>query len=171
MTDGVATMPAAPGSLRQQADRFWQGRTARERQFVVGMTIVLLAFAVWLIFLQPALRSLHDSPIELDLLDQQLQQMQLAAVEMESFRGAPPVSPTQASSALRAATERLGSSAKLVLQGDRATLSFTGVAFEDLRAWLAETRSAARARPVEAQMLKASSGYSGSVTVVLGGAS
>ncbi len=41
--------------------------------------------------------------------------------------------------------------------------------FEELRAWLGETRSAARARAVEAQMLKAGTGYSGSITVVLGG--
>ena len=41
------------------------------------------------------------------------------------------------------------------LQGDRATLTFTGVPFEALRDWLGEARSAARARPIEAQLLKA----------------
>ena len=41
--------------------------------------------------------------------------------------------------------------------------------FDALRGWLGEARSAARARPVEAQLVKAATGYSGSITVSLGG--
>jgi general secretion pathway protein M len=114
---------------------------------------------------------LRQAPLELAQLDQQWQQTQLAAFESESLRNATPVPPAQAAEALRAATERLGSQAKLVIQGDRATLTFTGVAFEDLRAWLGEARSGARARPVEAQLLKAAAGYSGSIAVVMASAS
>ena len=106
----------------------------------------------------------------LDTLDRQWQQMQLAAIESETLRAASPVTPAQANEALRAATERLGSKAKLLIQGDRATITFTGLAFEDLRAWVGEARSGARARPVEAQLLKAASGYSGSISVVLASA-
>jgi general secretion pathway protein M len=72
---------------------------------------------------------------------------------------------------LRAATERLGGKGKIAIQGDRATLSFTAVPFAGLRTWLGEARSGARARPVEAQLLKASGGYSGSISLTLPGAS
>ena len=77
----------------------------------------------------------------------------------------------QAATALRAATAQLGERAKLAIQGDRATLTFTGVPADALRAWLGEARSAARARPTEAQLVKAATGYSGSVTLSLGGTS
>ena len=79
--------------------------------------------------------------------------------------------PQQAAEALRAATERLGGKGKIALQGDRATLTFSAVPFEALGGWIGEARSAARARPIEAQLLKGANGYSGAITVVLSGTS
>jgi general secretion pathway protein M len=168
-TDQGVTLP--PGGARAQAGRFWQSRAPRERQLIVGVTLAVAVLIVWLIAVQPALKTLHETPAELDQLDLQWQQMQLAALESETLRGASPVPPTQAAEALRAATERLGSKARLALQGDRATLSFTAVPFESLRTWLGEARRAARARPVEAQLLKSAGGYSGSIALTLAGTS
>lgn len=168
-TEPLATLPPAIAQTRQQAGQFWQGRAPRERQLIVAMGVALALLAIWLIALQPALRTLRETPAELDRLELQLQQMQIAGLESEALRAASPVPPAQAAEALRAATERLGSKARLVVQGDRATLSFTGLPFEGLRAWLGEARSGARARPVEAQLLKAASGYSGSISVTLAG--
>lgn len=167
----AASLPPALAGARQQAGQFWQARAPRERQLIAVMVSALTILALWMIAVQPALRTLREAPIELVRLDQQWQQTQLAAFESESLRSATAVPPAQAGEALRAATDRLGSKAKLVVQGDRATVTFTGVAFEDLRAWLGEARSGARARPVEAQLLKAAAGYSGSISVVMSGAS
>ena len=167
----AASLPPSITGARQQAGQFWQARAPRERQLIAAMAVALALLVVWLIAIQPALRTLRQAPVELGRLDQQWQQTQLAAFESESLRNATPVPPAQAAEALRAATERLGSQAKLVVQGDRATLTFTGIAFEDIRAWLGEARSGARARPVEAQLLKAASGYSGSISVVMASAS
>jgi general secretion pathway protein M len=167
----AASLPPSITGARQQAGQFWQARAPRERQLIVAMAIAVAALMVWMIAIQPALRTLREAPVELARLDQQWQQTQLAAFESEGLRNATPVPPAQAAEALRAATERLGSQAKLVIQGDRATVTFTGVAFEDLRAWLGEARSGARARPVEAQLLKAAAGYSGSIAVVMASAS
>jgi general secretion pathway protein M len=170
-TDHAASLPPAIAGARQQAGQFWQARAPRERQLIAAMIVALAVLAVWLIAIQPALRTLREAPVELARLDQQWQQTQLAAFESDSLRKATPVPPAQAGEALRAATDRLGGKAKLVLQGDRATVTFTAVPFEDLRAWIGEARSGARARPVEAQLLKAASGYSGSISVVMAGAS
>ncbi|MBC7717600.1 MAG: type II secretion system protein M, partial [Pseudorhodobacter sp.] len=71
--------------------------------------------------------------------------------------------------ALKTASERLGDSAKLVMQGDRATLTLTGVNADALRAWLQEARSTARARPVEMQLVRNPRGFSGTLVVTLGG--
>jgi general secretion pathway protein M len=171
MATDSPSLPPALNDARQQAGRFWQSRAPRERQLIVVMVVSVAILAVWLILIQPALRILRDAPVELDRLDQQMQQMQLAASEMQGLRAASPVPTEQASTALRAATAQLGSSAKLAIQGDRAVLTFTGIQGDALRGWLGEARSAARARPVEAQMVKAAIGYSGSITVSLGGAS
>jgi len=171
MATDSPSVPPAINDARQQAGRFWQSRAPRERQLIVVMGISVTILLVWLVLVQPALRILRDAPVELDRLDQQMQQMQLAASEMQGLRAASPVPTEQASTALRAATAQLGSSAKLAIQGDRAVLTFTGIQGDALRGWLGEARSAARARPVEAQMVKAAIGYSGSITVSLGGAS
>ena len=171
MATDSPSLPPALNDARQQAGRFWQSRAPRERQLIVVMGIAIGMLVVWLTLLQPALRTLREAPIDLDRLDQQMQQMQLAAGEMQTLRAASPVPAEQAATALRAATAQLGERAKLAIQGDRATLTFTGVPADALRAFLGEARSAARARPMEAQLVKAATGYSGSVTLSLGGAS
>jgi general secretion pathway protein M len=165
------SLPPATGAARAEVHRFWQSLAPRERQMVVVVAIVGVVFIVWLIAVQPALRTLRETPTELDRLELQLQQMQIAALESETLRSASPVPAAQAADALRAATERLGGKGKISVQGDRATLTFTGVPFPGLRVWLGEARSGARARPVEAQLLKGVGGYNGSISLVLPGAS
>ena len=164
-----STLPPGLAGARVQAGRFWQGRAPRERQAIAAMAVAVGALLVWLVAVQPALRTLRETPAELDRLDGQWQQMQLAALESATLRTASPVPPQQAAEALRAATERLGGKSKIVLQGDGATLTFSAVPFEALRNWIGEARSAARARPVEAQLLKSATGYSGTITIVLSG--
>ena len=171
MATDSPSLPPALNDARQQAGRFWQARAPRERQLILVMATAVTVLLVWLTLVQPALRILREAPLDLDRLDQQMQQMQLAAGEMQSLRAASPVPSEQAATALRAATAQLGSGAKLAVQGDRAILTFTGIQGDALRGWLGEARSAARARPMEAQLVKAATGYSGSITVSIGGAS
>ena len=169
-TDAITLPPSLEGA-RSQIGRFWQQRVPRERQLIVAMGVAVGVLIVWLAAIQPALRTLHDAPIELARLDEQMQQTTLAAAEIQTLKSASPVAPEQAATALRAATASLGDKAKLVVQGERATLSFTALPAESLRVWLGEARSAARARPLEAQLVKSASGYTGSVTVSVGGGS
>ena len=167
--DGPGAAGAAGASAG--AARWWNGRTLRERQLIAGAVAVVVLFLVWLVFVQPALRTLRDAPTELDRLDQQLQQIQITAAEAQALRGVAPVSSERATAALRAATERLGPGARLAMQGDRATLTLANVDTEALRAWLGEVRSGARARPIEAQLSNSSGGYGGTVTLAVGGGS
>ena len=118
---------------------------------------------------QPAWRTLARAPAEIDTLDAQLQSMQRLAAEAQELRAAPPVTPDQATAALKAATARLGDKARLALQGERAVLTLNGVGTGALRDWLAEARAGARARPLEANLTRASQGYSGTLVVGLGG--
>lgn len=164
-------MTASPGlaSLRQQATHWWRARTPRERQAVAAVLLVLGLFFVWTALVAPALRTVREAPAQLDQLDAQLQQMQRIAAEGAALRGASRVSPSQATVALKAATDRLGDRARLTVQGDRATLTLTGgVDPVALRAWLSEARSGARARPVDAQLQRNPQGYTGSIGLTLG---
>jgi general secretion pathway protein M len=73
----------------------------------------------------------------------------------------------QAEAALRAAVERLGSGARLNIQADRATVSFSGVSGAVLADWLQEVRGAARARVVEADVQSAGNAFNGSFVLAL----
>lgn len=170
-TEHAAALSSGVGGARDQAGQFWQARAPHERQLIVAAAVAVAILIVWLIAVRPALNTLRETPAELDRLDLQWQQMQLAALESTTLRSASPVPPQQAAEALRAATERLGGKGKIALQGDRATLTFSGVPFDALRSWIGEARSAARARPTEAQLLKGANGYSGAITIVLSGTS
>jgi general secretion pathway protein M len=158
-------MRGAATDLRAQAQQLWRGLAARERRGLVAAAVVLAGFVVWLLFVQPAWRTLRAAPAQLDQLEGELQRMQRLAAEAQELRVAAPVSAAQAAAALQSATARLGNSAKLSVQGERATLTLTATPPEALRGWLIEARSAARARPVEAQLSQATGGYSGSLIV------
>jgi general secretion pathway protein M len=122
---------------------------------------------LWTLGVQPAWRTLRDTPAQIDAVELQLQRMQQLAAESRELRALPSVPAAQAEASLRAATDRLGPSAKLVLQGERATLTINGISGNALTGWLGDVRSAARARPVEATLSRGSTGYSGSIVLQL----
>lgn len=163
-----ATLPPALQQLRSQAQLAWRTRAPRERRALLALGAALGVLIVWLLLIQPAWRSLRETPAQLDRLDAQLQHVQRLAAESQALRGVAPVPPAQAAAALRAATDRLGDKGRLTQQGDRATLTLNGASPEALRGWLLEARSAARARPVEAQLTRAAQGYSGTLIVLVG---
>ena len=152
------------------AAQWWAVRSARDRRLLALAGTVLGLFITWSLAVQPAWRTLQGAPVQRDALDGHWQAMQRLAAEAKDLRAAPPVSIEQSSAALRAATERLGDQGRLAMQGERAVLTLQGVSTSQLRDWLAEARSGARARPVEARLTRAAQGYSGTVVVALGGA-
>lgn len=149
----------------------WRGLSQRDRNAATLAGIVVGLFLVWLLAVQPALRTLNTAPVELDALDAQLQAMQGLASEAAELRAAPPVTQQAATAVLQAATERLGEMGKLTLQGDRAVLTLKEVSTSALGEWLAEARTGARIRPLEATLTRGAQGYSGTLVVALGGGS
>lgn len=147
----------------------WTALPPRERRLVLLAGSLLAGYLIWLLALQPAWRTLSMAPQQLDALDAQWQTMQRLASETQALRAAVPVSPEQVAAALAAATERLGAKGRISMQGERAVLTLSGATPSQLRDWLAEARSGARARPVEATLSRSAQGYSGTVTVALGG--
>lgn len=168
----AASRPALPAPLSAQLAQWrdrWRTLGARERRLALLAATVLGAFLVWTVAVQPAWRSLRDAPAQRAALELQLQQMRLLAAEAQQLRDAPALSTEQSAAALRAASERLGTRARLSLQGERAVLTLNGVSSGQLREWLAEARAGARARPVEAQLTRGAQGFNGSIVLSLGG--
>lgn len=166
--DGGPGQGAAAG-LSTAARAWWHSLAVRERRLVLAAVTVLGLFLAWALAVQPAWRTIDRVAAERNALEEQWQTMQRLAVEVQQLRAAPPVSQEQAVAALEAAAARLGSAGRLTLQGDRAVLTLNGVGTSALRDWLAEARSGARARPVEAKLSRTAAGYSGTLVVALGG--
>ncbi len=148
---------------------WWRALAAREQRMAAAAVAVVVLALTWALAVQPAWRTIQRSPSELDALEAQLQAMQRLAAEAQQLRAAPAVTPDQVAAALKAATDRLGDQGKLMLQGERAVLTVTGVGTAALRDWLAEVRAGARARPLEANLTRAARGYSGTLVLAVGG--
>jgi len=164
--------PSKPGALKTQLAPWlarWAALPARERRLLAIAAAALLALLLWLVAIQPAWRTLRTAPAQLVVLEGQWQDMQRLAAEARELRGATPMSTEQSAQALKAATARLAEQGRLSLQGDRAVLTLNNASTAQLRDWLAEARSAARARPLEANLSRAAQGYSGTLVVSLGG--
>lgn len=159
---------AARDALRGLQAR-WATLAARERRLLALGAAVLGAYLVWAVALAPAWRSLRSAPALIEAGEAQARQMQAWAAEAARLRAVAPVPMAQAQQALAAATTRLGDSAKLSLQGERALLTLKGISGNQLAGWLAEVRAGARARVVEASLSQTSPGlYDGSLTLALG---
>lgn len=167
-TPRPSALPASWVARRQQLATRWGALAPRERAWVQAAGAVIGAFLLWSCAIQPAWRTTRAAPAQLDRLGAQLQTMQRLAAEATELRNTAPVAPTQAGAALKSATERLGSRAQMVLQGDRATVTVRGLSGDDLRNWLADVRSGARGRATEIQLAHDAQGYSGTVVLILG---
>lgn len=166
--------PSASASLhawRAPLLQRWNALAARERRLLLAGALVLGGYLLWALALAPALRTLRETPAQLDRVHTQLQRMRALADEAQQLRRVAPLAPTQAQAALQEAAQRLGERGRLQLQGERAVLQLKGISGEQLAAWLAEARSAARAQVVDAALSQSAPGlYDGSLTLGLAAA-
>ncbi len=147
----------------------WSAMPARERRLVTVAAWLGGLVLLVMVGIRPAVKSLQETPRQLNEVNGQLEVMRRQALEVQSLRQRPPVPPVQAAAALQAATERLGQAGRLMIQGDRATLAANAVSGEALAGWLDEIRAAARAKPVEVTLTQTEPGrYSGTVILALG---
>lgn len=145
----------------------WLRLGERERRWSTVAAWLVGLLLLWMLAIAPAWRSARTAPAQLDRLEAQLQLMQRQAGEARELRAMPALNSAQSAAALRAATEVLGSAGRLQLAGERATLTLSGIDGEQLSDWLAEARSSARARPLEANLTRGAQGFTGSIVVAL----
>jgi general secretion pathway protein M len=158
-------------SLRAAWQTRWSAMALRERRLATGAAWLAGLTLIALVGVRPAWRTLNQAPAQLREVEVQLDQMRRMADESTALRQRPPVPPAQAEAALKAATDRLGEGNRLVMQPDRANLTFTDVSGDVFVTWLEEVRGGARARVIEASLQQGKPGrYSGTLVLALASA-
>lgn len=146
----------------------WRMVSPREqRLLMLALGVVALAVSWW-VALAPALAVRKAAPQQHAALDAQIQQVQHLQAQAQALRAQPVVSADDARSALQASLKPLGTSAQLVVQVERATVTLKGVSPDALAQWLAVARQNARTVPSEAHLTRNTTGtWDGSVVFYL----
>ena len=167
--DSARSLPAAWITARATLQAQWAGLGARERTALGAAAGVLGLALLWWVAIAPAWRTLHEVPARIDRQGLQLQTLQQLAAEAAELRTLAPVSGAQAGAALDSASARYGARISLQRVGDQATASVRDLTGNELRDWLSDVRSTARARATDMQLTRNGPGYSGTVVLNLGG--
>lgn len=155
-----------PAQLKALSAR-WASLAPRERQ-ALSLALGTIGLAlVWWVLLAPALQMLRAAPAQHALLDQQLQRMQRLEAEAQRLQADLSPVPVEGADALPAArpdmqralqesvASQFGTSAQLVLQGERAQLTLKNVPAPALAAWLSQARQNLKVGTVEMKLTAA----------------
>jgi general secretion pathway protein M len=147
----------------------WVALAPREKVMVATATALVALLLVWLIAIRPALNVLRVSDREHRELDAQLQQLMVLQQQARTLQSQPKLGHEEALRLLETSLrERIGTSARLAVTGDRATVTLTGTPADVLARWLTQARVDARALPSEAHLSRNATGlWEGTVVVSL----
>jgi len=143
------------GQLRER----WQALATREKILVAATTALVALALLWLVAVRPASGVLRSAEPQHRALDAQLQQMAGLQQEARAMQSQPKIGRDEAQRLLELSLrQRLGTSARLAVAGDRATVTLTGTQADALARWLTQARVDARALPGEARLQRNAAG-------------
>lgn len=143
------------GQLRER----WQALATREKILVAATTALVALALLWLVAVRPASGVLRSAEPQHRALDAQLQQMAALQQEARAMQSQPKIGRDEAQRLLELSLrQRLGTSARLAVAGDRATVTLTGTQADALARWLTQSRVDARALPGEARLQRNAAG-------------
>ncbi|MBA3772611.1 MAG: type II secretion system protein M [Ramlibacter sp.] len=147
----------------------WQALAPREKAMVAAAGAIVGAVLLWMIAIGPALATLRTAEEQHRALDAQLQRMRTLQAQVQVLQAQPKQSHEEALRMLELTVrQRLGTSARLVISGERATVTLSGTPADALAQWLAQARVNARALPGEARLYRNSGGlWEGTVVLAL----
>lgn len=147
----------------------WQGLAPREKMLAAGAA-ALVAFALlWWLLIAPPLAVLRSSDAQHNALDNQLQRMRGLQGQAQGLQNQPRMNADQSQRLLESSVrERLGTTARMVVMGERVTLTLSATPADALAQWLQQARVNARALPSEAKLTRgAGGGWDGTVVLTL----
>jgi len=131
----------------------WQGLAPREKLLSAGAAALVLLALVWWVAIGPALAVLRTSDAQHRTLDAQLQRMRGLQAQAQALQSQPRQSHDESMRLLEVAVrERLGTTARMAVAGDRVTLTLAATPADALAQWLTQARVNARALPTEARL-------------------
>lgn len=147
----------------------WNGLAPREQALVGGAVVLLAVVLLWLIAIGPALATLRTAEEQHRTLDAQLQRMRGLQAQAQTLQAQPKQGHEEALRLLELSVrQRLGTSARLVIAGERATITLSGTPPDALAQWLTQARVNARALPGEARIQRNSGGlWEGTLVLTL----
>ena len=158
-------MKAQLGMLRAR----WVTLDPREKVMVAaGIGVVVLAL-MWMILIGPALSTLRTAETQRRTLDAQLQRMAAMRTQAQSMQSQPRPNRDESLRQLeQSVRQRLGTTARMQVAGDRVTVTLTGTPADALAQWLAQARAAAHALPAEAHLVRNGAGtWEGNLVLAL----
>jgi len=147
----------------------WEGLGAREKMLTAAAAALIALALVWLVLLGPALGTLRSAETQRRALDEQLRQMQVLQAQAQALQAQPKQNHDDAARLLELSVrQRLGTTGRILIAGDRATVTLTGTAPDALAQWLTQARVNARALPGEARIARNAAGlWEGTLVLAL----
>lgn len=147
----------------------WEASAPREKMLAAAAATLVVLAVLWWLLLGPALATLRGADTQHRALDAQLQRVLALQSQAQSLQSQPKQNYDEARRQLEASVQqRLGAAARMVVSGERATITLTGVPPDALAQWLAQARVNARAIPGEAHLQRNAAGlWEGNLVVTL----
>jgi general secretion pathway protein M len=149
----------------------WRGLAAREKMLAVAAAALVALALLWWIAIGPALAVLRTADTQHAALDQQVSRMRSLQQQAKALQSQPKQGYDESLRQLEEAVrQRLGTTARMTVSGERVTLTLTAAPPDALATWLTQARVNARALPSEARLNRgASGGWDGTIVVTLPG--
>lgn len=156
-------------SMAAQLRARWATLAPREQLMVASAGSVIALAIVWLLFVGPPLSTLRTAETQRRTVDAQLQRMAALRSQATAMQSQPKQSREEALRQLELATrEHLGTSGRMVISGDRVSVTLTATPAGSLAQWLSQARVAAHALPAEAHLVRNAGGtWDGSLVLAL----
>ena len=154
-------MRALTTSFQTALRQHWAQSSAREKTLLrVGGALVAAAL-LWWVAINPALRTLRDTQVRGPALQAQMQTMLQLQARAQALQAQPKLPAADSKALLEAALPTLGTSARMTVNGERATVTLEGSSADALAQWLAQVRLNAHARPFEMHITQSQGLWSG----------
>ena len=154
-------------SLRNAWQARWSQASAREQTLVRIAISVLLLAALWFIALRPAWVGLKAARAQAPVVRAQYEQVLQLQAQANALRAQASGAPVDAKAVLQSALSGLEKNARLVVQAERATVSFKDAKPEALARFLEQARLTAHASTQEMHLSQAGGLWTGNLVLLL----
>ena len=151
-----------------QVKAWWKALSSRDKRMIRVAAALLVFVLLWLLALQPAIRTIRSFESAQRTQETKLQQMLNLQSQAQSMQNLPLVSQAAAVTALEVSIEQtFGNRAEIIFNGNNATVNVRGISPEDLAKWLNNIRTNARTVAIQARLTRTNIGWNGSFQMVL----